>query len=61
MSRPPIAKLKVVPQPAHRRLIVTLPVALHRKIKISCAARNIPMAQAVRDVLERAPWPIEDH
>jgi hypothetical protein len=53
--KPPAAK--PLPQTS-RRLIVILPEALHRRIKVSCASRNIPMSVAIRETLEHASWPV---
>jgi hypothetical protein len=53
-------KPEVVAQPAYRRLVVSLPDSLHRRIKLSCASRGMAMAEAIRDALERTPWPVEN-
>ncbi len=53
--KPPAAK--PLP-PTSRRLIVILPEALHRRIKVSCASRGIPMSEAIRETLEHASWPV---
>jgi hypothetical protein len=45
--------------PAMQRLLVALPKDLHRRIKLSCASRNIPMSEAIREALKHTPWPME--
>jgi hypothetical protein len=42
-----------------KRITITVSDALHRQIKMSCVARGINMADAVRDVLERT-WPAKE-
>jgi hypothetical protein len=44
--------------PARTRVILLLDGALHRRMRLSCASRGISVAAAVREVLERAEWPI---
>lgn len=36
-----------------KRLTIDIPQALHRKIKVSCAARGSKMADEIRSMLER--------
>lgn len=35
------------------RLTLDLPESLHRRIKVSCAARGIKMAEELREILEQ--------
>ena len=35
-----------------KRLTIDVPISLHRKIKSSCALRNVHMADEIRDLLE---------
>jgi hypothetical protein len=42
-----------------QRLLISLPISLHRRIKLSCASRGIPMSEAVRGALKRTPWPMK--
>jgi hypothetical protein len=51
---------KPVTDAAGRRVIVSLPGDLHRRIKVSCASRGIPMSEAIRDALKRTPWPVRE-
>ena len=36
-----------------KRLTIDVPISLHRKIKSTCALRNLHMADEIRDLLER--------
>ena len=41
------------PEIRMKRLTIDVPVSLHRKIKSTCALRNLHMADEIRDLLER--------
>ena len=41
-----------------KRITITVNEELHRKIKLSCVDRRINMADALREAVERAPWPM---
>ncbi len=40
-----------------KRITIIVSDDLHYRIKRSCVDRRINMADAIRDVLEKAPWP----
>jgi hypothetical protein len=41
-----------------KRITITVSEELHRKIKLSCVDRGINMADALREAVQRAPWPM---
>jgi len=41
------------PEIKMKRLTIDVPVSLHRKIKSTCALRNLRMADEIRDLLEQ--------
>jgi predicted DNA binding CopG/RHH family protein len=43
-----------------KRITIAVSDTLHRRIKLSCVARGINMADAVREAVERAPWPLSE-
>jgi predicted DNA binding CopG/RHH family protein len=46
-------------KPKHKkRVTITVSEELHRKIKLSCVGRGINMADALREAVERAAWPM---
>jgi hypothetical protein len=58
MPKPSAGSRKPASKPPVRRLIIALPRDLHRRIKLSCAARGIYMSEAIREALKRTPWPL---
>jgi hypothetical protein len=42
-----------------KRVMIELPEPLHLRIKLSATSRRMTMLEAIREVLERAPWPVE--
>ena len=42
----------------NKRITITVSEELHRKIKLSCVDRGINMADALREAVERAAWPM---
>ena len=41
-----------------KRITVTVSEELHRKIKLSCVGRGINIADALREAVEGASWPM---
>jgi len=41
-----------------KRITITVSEELHRKIKLSCVDRGINMADALREAVEGASWPM---
>ena len=41
-----------------KRITITVSEELHRKIKLSCVGRGINMADALREAVESASWPM---
>lgn len=43
------------PAPAEpmKRFTLDVPLGLHRRVKVACAARGLKMADVIRDLLER--------
>jgi len=48
------------PEVPMKRITIAIPEALHHKIKRSCVDRRINMADAIREALERTPWPVAE-
>jgi hypothetical protein len=42
-----------------KTVMIQLPEPLHLRIKVSATSRRITMMEAICEVLERAPWPVE--
>jgi hypothetical protein len=41
-----------------KRITIAVSEELHRRVKLSCVDRGINMADALREAVERAPWPM---
>jgi hypothetical protein len=46
----------LIPEPGPKRITISVSQDTHTRIKLDCVARHVNMADAVRDVVERA-WP----
>jgi hypothetical protein len=58
-KKQPIAQPEKAAIPEYtKRITITVSEELHRKIKLSCVGRGINMADALREAVERASWPI---
>ena len=42
-----------VPAPPMKRFTIDVPLDLHSRVKVACAARSLKMADVIRDLLER--------
>lgn len=56
----PEPEAKAEPLVPMKRITIAVSDALHRRIKLSCVDRGINMADAVREAVERAPWPLSE-
>jgi hypothetical protein len=56
----PQTEARAAPEVPMKRVTITITEALHRKIKLSCVDRQINMADAIREALERTPWPMAE-
>ncbi|HWB12771.1 MAG TPA: hypothetical protein VG826_26330 [Pirellulales bacterium] len=55
-ATPPAPAAPPAPSPPDikmKRLTIDVPISLHRKIKTTCALKNLHMADEIRDLLEQ--------